>query len=61
MENTIAEFEFLNNLRESAIMASLRILELSSDIPNSSKYELDTLFGKTMIRPTYNGKMGTLE
>jgi hypothetical protein len=61
LENTIAEFEFLNNLRESAIMASLRILELSSDIPNISKYELDTLFGKTMIRPTYNGKMGTLE
>ncbi|RPA68533.1 hypothetical protein EF405_08080 [Cyclobacteriaceae bacterium YHN15] len=61
LENTIAEFEFLNDLRESAILASLRILELSSDIPNSSKYELDTLFGKTMIRPTYNGKMGTLE
>lgn len=61
LENTIAELEFLNNLRENAIIASLRILELSSDIPNSSKYELDTLFGKTMVRPTYNGKMGTLE
>ncbi|TVP52260.1 MAG: hypothetical protein EA341_03500 [Mongoliibacter sp.] len=61
LENTIAEFEFLNDLRKSAIDASIRIFELSKDIPNSSKYELDTLFGKTMIRPTYNGKMGTLE
>jgi hypothetical protein len=61
LENTIAEFEFLNDLRKNAIDASIRIFELSKDIPNSSKYELDTLFGKTMIRPTYNGKMGTLE
>jgi hypothetical protein len=61
LENTIAEFEFLNDLRKNAIDASLRIFELSTDIPNSSKFELDTLFGKTMIRPTYNGKMGTLE
>jgi len=61
LENTIAEFEFLNDLRKNSIGASIRIFELAKDIPNSSKYELDTLFGKTMIRPTYNGKMGTLE
>lgn len=61
LENTIAEFEFLNTLRKDAIDASLHIFELSTDIQKNSKYELDTLFGKTMIRPTYNGKMGTLE
>ncbi|MHA7130693.1 DUF6090 family protein [Algoriphagus namhaensis] len=59
--NTIAEFEFLNNLRQNAIDASLQILEISSDDINGPKNKLDTLFAKTMVRPTYNGKMGTLE
>ncbi|RIW18268.1 hypothetical protein D0X99_00795 [Algoriphagus lacus] len=61
LDNTIAEFEFLNTLRKNAIDASLRIFEISSTMPINPNSELDTLFGKTMVRPTYNGKMGTLE
>lgn len=58
---SIEEFQFLNSLRVQLIQATSKIFEISTHPQNFIPEELDTLLARTLIRPTYNGRMGTLE
>lgn len=60
LENTIKEFEFLNQVRNRVLYASKNIYKIS----NSREFDKNTLNGliaETFYRPTFNNTLGTIE
>ena len=61
LENTINEFQFLNNdIRRKIIEASKEIFKLSA-AHDIDKIKLDSLIADTFYRPTFNNTQGTIE
>ena len=60
LENTIKEFQFLNDIRKKIISASKDIFTLSAS-PVIDKKKLDSLIAFTFYRPTFNNTQGTIE
>ncbi len=65
LENTISEFEFLNQVRNRILFASKTIFEMSPskelDKKELDKKELDSLIAETFYRPTFNNTLGSIE
>ena len=60
LENTIKEFEFLNQIRDLVLNSTKEIYTMA----NSGDFEghtLDSLIGLTLYRPTFNNKLGAIE
>ena len=60
LENTIREFEFLNNIRDLVLNSTKEIYRVA----NSGEFEghsLDSLMGLTFYRPTFNSKLGAID
>lgn len=61
LENTIKEFEYLNqNIRKKVISASNEIFKVSVSNKKDKKI-LDSLIAMTFYRPTFNNTLGSIE
>jgi len=60
LENTIAEFDHLNQIREKMLSSTKSIFKLTNSMDFENK-ELDSLIGLTFYRPTFNNILGTID
>ena len=60
IENTIAEFDHLNQIREKMLSSTKSIFKLTNSMDFENK-ELDSLIGLTFYRPTFNNILGTID
>ena len=60
IENTIAEFDHLNQIREKMLSSTKSIFKLTNSMDFKNK-ELDSLIGLTFYRPTFNNILGTID
>ena len=60
-EKAVAEFTYLNSIRDDIVSAATAIYNMEpNEIENLSTNYLDSLFFKTMSAPTYNHQAGSL-
>ena len=60
IENTIAEFDHLNQIREQMLSSTKSIFKMTNTMDFENK-ELDSLVGLTFYRPTFNNTLGTID
>lgn len=60
LENTIEEFEYLNETRVNILNVTRELFRLSSS-QNLNKGALDSLIGFTFYRPTFNNTLGAID
>ena len=60
LENTIREFQFLEDIRKKIVSASNEIFALGTSSAIDKK-KLDSLIAFTFYRPTFNNTQGTIE
>ncbi|WP_298239309.1 DUF6090 family protein [uncultured Algibacter sp.] len=59
-QQTILEFEGMNNNRRSILSANYTLTDIISNSNFSSEISIDSLLATTFIVPTFNGKSGSL-
>ncbi|WP_157473066.1 DUF6090 family protein [Eudoraea adriatica] len=60
IENTIAEFDHLNQIRAQMLSSTKSIFKLTNSMDFENR-ELDSLIGLTFYRPTFNNILGTID
>lgn len=60
LENTIGEFEFLNQIRDKVLYGTKGIYAIANS-QNADTGILDSLVGLTFYRPTFNNKQGAID
>ena len=60
LENTIREFEYLNQIRNNVLYGTKGIFKMANSAEFDNE-ELDSLIGLTFYRPTFNNKLGAID
>lgn len=59
-EEAVSTFRSLNNRRDESIQNFSKLIEVAIDNNYEQEVMIDTLLGKTIFTPTYNGKLSAL-